>query len=105
MSTIEKPSQNEDEYFARRDAELMQRHRDALAKANADAERKSHQMRCPKCGGHLTTTGFHQIQIERCPDCLGVWLDAGELDLIVGHRDPGFVKKVFGDLFTSLRKK
>jgi hypothetical protein len=105
MATTDKPSQNEDEYFARRDAELLQHHRKALTDAEASAERKSHQHRCPKCGGHLQVVDFHRIQIDRCPECLGIWLDAGELDLVLGHRDPTFLRKVFGDLFTSLKKK
>ena len=76
-----------------------------MGEAQADAERRSHLRRCPKCGGHLQVTEYHRIQIDRCPDCAGVWLDAGELDLVVGHEDPGFLRKVFGDLFTSLKTK
>ncbi len=105
MSTTDKPSQNEDEYFARRDAELLKHHRNALAAGEADAERKGHRHRCPKCGGHLQVTDFHRIQIDRCPECLGIWLDAGELDLVVGHKDPTFLRRVFSDLFASLKTK
>lgn len=101
----EKPSQNEDEYFALRDAELMKKQRAGLAKAAGDAERRSHQMRCPKCGGHLTTADLHGVQIDQCPDCAGIWFDAGELEVVTKHRDPGFMGKVFGDLFISLKKK
>ncbi|MEZ4455544.1 MAG: zf-TFIIB domain-containing protein [Gemmatimonadales bacterium] len=104
MST-EKPSQNEDEYFALRDAELVKQQRAAQDKAAADAERKSHYLRCPKCGGHLTTQNLKGVQIDQCPDCLGIWFDAGELDVVVSHRDPGLMGRVFGDLFTSLKKK
>jgi hypothetical protein len=98
----EKPSQNEDEYFARRDAELLQKQRTALEKAAADAERKSHHLRCPKCGGHLATSDLRGVQIDQCPDCLGIWFDAGELDVVIRHKDPGLMGRVFGDLF---RKK
>ena len=103
MST-EKPSHNEDEYFALRDAELLQQQRKAQDKADASAERKSHLMRCPKCGGHLVTTKLKGVQIDQCPDCHGIWFDAGELDVVIRHRDPGLMGKVFGDLFTSLKK-
>jgi len=101
----EKPSQNEDEYFALRDAELLKKQRAAMERAAGDAERRSHHMRCPKCGGHLTTSDRHTVQIDQCPDCGGIWFDAGELDLVMKHRDPGFMGKVFGDLFSALRKK
>lgn len=104
MST-DKPSHNEDEYFAKRDAELITQQRLEQQKAAMKAERRTHFMKCPKCGADLTTTDFHGVQIERCPDCAGVWLDQGELDILAGNKDPGLLGRVFGDLFTSLKKK
>jgi hypothetical protein len=101
----EKPSQNEDEYFALRDAELIKKQRLAQDRAAGDSEKRSHHMRCPKCGGHLGTADLHGVQIDQCPDCLGIWFDAGELDVATKHRDPGFMGKVFGDLFSGLKKK
>lgn len=39
-------------------------------------------LRCPKCGCQLHQIEISGIPIEKCPDCSGVWLDAGELELI-----------------------
>ena len=104
MST-EKPSQNEDEYFARQDAELMQKQRAATAAAEAAAERKSHFGKCPKCGANLITVDLHGVQIDRCPEDGGMWLDAGEFDALAKHTDPGFMGRVLGEAFRGLRRK
>lgn len=47
---------------------------------NQDAERKTHLMRCPKCGGHLEALQQESVELDRCKDCQGIWLDAGELE-------------------------
>lgn len=103
--TTDKPSQNEDEFFARQDAELIKRQRAEREKAEVVAERRSHYMKCPKCGANLAAIDLLGVQIDRCGECNGVWLDHGELDILRQHHDPSFVGRVFGDLFTSLRKK
>lgn len=36
-------------------------------------------MLCPKCQNPLRTTSFNGIEVERCVNCQGVWLDLGEL--------------------------
>lgn len=99
----EKPSQNEDEYFARENAELLRAQRERMARERAEAERKSHYMKCPKDGHDLVTTTHHGVQVENCPHCHGIWLDAGELDQIAHDERPGVLGRVVGDLFTSLR--
>ena len=74
------PSSNEEEYFARREAELLRQQRAVLMKTAAEVERKSHYLKCPKCGfGLLTSTG-HGGEIEQCPNCRGIWLDADETE-------------------------
>jgi hypothetical protein len=72
----DKPSKNEDEYFAREDAARLQKLREKQAQERSVAERRSHFMKCPKCGGTLKTESYHGIDLDRCPDCHGVWLDA-----------------------------
>ncbi|MBY0357720.1 MAG: zf-TFIIB domain-containing protein [Candidatus Obscuribacterales bacterium] len=37
---------------------------------------------CPKCKCLLNQVEILDIPIEKCPQCSGVWLDAGELELI-----------------------
>jgi Zn-finger nucleic acid-binding protein len=38
---------------------------------------------CPKCDGIVMMRHFfsvkHKVQIDECPSCAGIWLDAGEL--------------------------
>ncbi|HXE57232.1 MAG TPA: zf-TFIIB domain-containing protein [Gemmatimonadales bacterium] len=102
--SIEKPSKNEDEYFARRDLELLEQQR-AKARAEAEAaERRSHYMKCPKDGYDLATIELHGVQVDRCGHCGGIWLDAGELEAIERHHDrPGLLGRFFGDLITGIR--
>lgn len=104
MST-DKPSRNEDEYFAKLDRERLERKRKELHKLEQDAERKAHHMRCPKCGGHLKTEDFRKIQIDRCPDCNGIWLDAGEIEAVIDLETRGFLGKALGDFMGSLKGK
>ena len=105
MSHTEKPSRNEDEYFAKLEAERLERKRKEQAALANDSERKSHYMRCPKCGGHLETIEFHRVQVDRCPDCAGIWLDNGEIDAVVAHEDKGLLSRARGDFMGSLKGK
>lgn len=101
----QKPSRNEEEYFAKLEAERMERKRQELARLATDQERKSHYLRCPKCGGHLVTEEVQRVQIDRCPDCDGVWLDQGELEALRGASDRGLLGRAMGDLMASLKRK
>ena len=105
MSTENKPSRNEEEYFAKLEAERIERKRAEQSKLNESAERKSHYMRCPKCGGHLKTEEFHRIQVDRCPDCHGVWFDGGEIEAVMQASSQGFLSRTLGDFMGSLRRK
>ena len=41
-------------------------------------------MKCPKCQtSEMMAFTFHDVEIDRCPTCSGVWLDKDELDAIV----------------------
>jgi uncharacterized protein len=100
----EKPSRNEDEYFVRREAELLKQRRVELMESQAEAERRTHYMKCPKDGFSLETRTFHGVAVDTCTHCGGMWLDAGELELISRHEDHrGLLGRVFGDVMASLR--
>jgi hypothetical protein len=105
MSTTDKPSRNEDEYFVKVEAERLERKRVEQARLALDAERKSHYMRCPKCGGTLATETFSRVHVDRCPECQGVWLDAGELDVVLRDQNSGLFGKAVGEFMQSLKSK
>ena len=42
-------------------------------------------MKCPADGARLVVSERQGVEIDYCPDCRGVWLDRGELDI---HRLP-----------------
>jgi hypothetical protein len=100
-----KPSRNEEEYFAKLEAERIERKRQELARLSQSDERKSHYMRCPKCGGKLVTEEFHRVQVERCPECHGLWIDHGEIDAVVSHEDKGLLSRAMGEFMRSLPRR
>lgn len=102
MST-EKPSRPEDEFIRREEAEELAKkkvadEREATTQAREDAQ-KLHFMKCPKCGGDLAIEISHAIEIDRCKDCAGVWLDAGELEKLAGEDS-----NVLQDMVSFFRK-
>jgi Zn-finger nucleic acid-binding protein len=40
-------------------------------------------MICPKCKQDMIVVEHHQIELDYCPNCEGVWFDAEELDLFL----------------------
>lgn len=42
-------------------------------------------MKCPNCNEILLMTDRHQVEIDYCPNCRGVWLDKGELDKLMEY--------------------
>ena len=78
-----KPSQNEDEYFARRDAEWVKQRRAELDKQQAEADKNASALKCPRCNAPLTEREFQNVKLDSCTRCKGVWFDAGELELVL----------------------
>jgi len=102
---VEKPSRNEDEYFAKRDAELLRQQRTVAQSAAADAERRSHHMKCPKCGYDLITGAWQGIQIDQCTQCHGIWFDAGEAESLLTHDDKNVLGRVLGAVLRGVSGK
>ena len=99
-----KPSQNEDEYFARKDAEWVNERRAAL-----DAERQAKELaekrpKCPRCQQPLEERAFRNLKLDVCLVGHGVWLDAGELEMIL-HLPRAEFLRVVGDVEAASRSK
>ena len=81
-----KPSEKEEEYFARMDFErkkkLEEEKHMKLKKQEKKRLKELHYMRCPKCGMELIEIDYKGIRVDKCSSCEGIWLDAGELETI-----------------------
>lgn len=101
--TNDHPTRNEDEYFAKQDAELIKQMRSKLDEEREAQERKAHYMKCPKCGGNLKEKEIGNVKVDVCSDCGGMWLDAGEMDLLRKVQQSGgsSIFKGILDLFPS----
>ena len=91
-----KPSQQEEEYIARMEYEKKKKLEEEKHKAIKEDEKKRlkklHHMRCPKCGMELIEINYKKIMIDKCSECEGIWLDAGELETIMKFEKTGLDK-------------
>jgi Zn-finger nucleic acid-binding protein len=39
---------------------------------------------CPVCKNAMITLQLAEVEVDYCTDCGGIWLDAGELELLLG---------------------
>ena len=93
-----KPSEREAEYVARVEFEKRKKIEEEKHK-NLKAEEKKnlkalHHMRCPKCGMELLEIDYKAIKVDKCSECEGIWLDAGELETI-SKLEKGGLDKLF----------
>ena len=44
-------------------------------------------MDCPVCKNAMITMELDDVEIDHCLGCGGIWLDAGELELLMGQGD------------------
>lgn len=95
-----KPSQNENEWFARRDAEWLKEQR---AKLDAQRAAKAHEMHCPRCNRPLHHRFFGGVSIDACRHCHGLWLDAGEL-LMLAHEPERDLLRLARELEAPVKK-
>ena len=98
-----KPSEKEEEFFARTEFERKKKIEEEKHKRLAEEEKnrlkKLHYMQCPKCGMELIEIDYKGIKIDECSECEGIWLDAGELDAVAKLEKSGL------DKFFSIFKK
>ncbi len=92
----------EEEHFARLEREKLLKlkaKQEAEERARMLAERKAlHYHKCGKCGDDMETKPFRGVEIEVCPSCGAVLLDAGELEILAGEDQGGMLASLF-DMF------
>lgn len=98
-----KPSEREEEYMARKEYERLKKIEEGKHTKLAGEEKKRlkelHFMRCPKCGMELIEIDYKAIKVDKCSECEGIWLDAGELEAMARLEKTGLDK-----LFSVFKK-
>ena len=93
-----RPSEREEEYVAKMEFERKKKlehdKHQKLAVEEKNRLRELHYMKCPKCGMELIEIDYRNIKVDRCSECLGIWLDAGEL-IQVTNLDKPVLDKLF----------
>lgn len=100
---VDKPSEREEEYFARLEFERLkkieQEKRAKLAQEEKKRLKELHYMKCPKCGMELIEIDFKGIKVDKCSECEGLWFDAGEFETVTKLEKSGLEK-----LFSVFKK-
>lgn len=94
-----RPSEREAEYIARTEFEKLRKLEEGKHKKLKAEEKKKlkelHYLKCPKCGMELIEIDYKHIKIDKCSECEGIWLDAGELEAVSNLEKSG-LDKLFG---------
>lgn len=91
----------EDEYFHRKDQELIAQLREKAeaqrAKTEAENQKKEYWMRCPKCGSALAEEKVENVVVDRCTSksCGGIYFDGGELEILLKAKS-SLLQRIFG---------
>ena len=83
----------EEEYFRRKERELLDKLRQELA-AEAEARGLTGGRQCPLGHGTLLEEARGSVVIDRCEKCGGIWLDAGELERLVNRKEGGWLSRM-----------
>ncbi len=93
-----KPSNSEDEYFVREDAEKKRRLALQAKKEKEAAELKQlrdlHHMHCPKCGLQMQEVRLRGVDVDVCFSCNGIFLDQGELEKLQKPESRGVMNAI-----------
>ncbi len=79
--------------------ELRENHAQEQASKEKEEQKKLHYMHCPKCGGKMEPIMMHDIEVDKCPGCLGIYFDNSELEQLLEiefDKRKSFVHKIFG---------
>ena len=95
-----RPRGNAKGNLARQEASRVEGQRAAMVEPARTAERRTHCMKCPKCGADLVRERRACVEIEKCPECRGIWLDPGDAQLLTR---PG-AREAASGLLTALAR-
>jgi ribosomal protein L37AE/L43A len=83
----DKQKGQEEDYFGRRDRELLEKMR---RERRQSVGQQASPMTCPRCSAQLVERVQHDVTVDECPNCGGLWLDKGEFEHIAGREQEGY---------------
>jgi Zn finger protein HypA/HybF involved in hydrogenase expression len=91
MKSTTTEDQHVREHELRHRLEVLEAEQRATAENETLQLKELHWMHCPKCGQELMTETYRAVEIDLCPSCRGLWLDANELETIMTN-DSAFLQ-------------
>jgi len=58
-------------------------------------------LRCPTCKQDLIVIEYHDIELDYCAACHGLWLDSGELELLLTATGTESAAQFLGDILSA----
>jgi DNA repair exonuclease SbcCD ATPase subunit len=83
-----KEKAEEDRFFAEQDRHAVERMRAAQAGSTRP------EATCPRCGKRLREEDRRGVSIDVCPTGCGMWLDAGELEVIAKREKDSWLTRL-----------
>lgn len=97
MSGTVKPSHEEEGYFAKVEMDkkraLAEKIKSQMAQGELAKLKSLHWKHCANCGFEMHPVVFKGVTIDKCPNCEGIFLVAGELETLAG-KEGGFISAV-----------
>jgi uncharacterized protein len=97
MSSTNKPSHEEEEYFAKVEMDKKRALAEKLKSQMAEYElaklKSLHHSHCSNCGFEMHPIVFKGVTVQQCPNCGGIFLDSGALEVLAG-KEGGFISAV-----------
>jgi hypothetical protein len=108
MTTDNKRSNTEEEYFKREDAERLRKlHAEEQARlhnSEREALRLQHRGRCAQCGALMVPEQVGEVRVLHCPACGGAFLDRQAWEYMHAHAEPHTVMGAVLNWFKAANK-
>jgi hypothetical protein len=87
----DKAHADEERYFQEQDRLRIER----LRKQQEEAKRADRLGLCPRCATRLVETQVEGVDVDRCPEDCGMWLDKGEMEKINERMSESWLFRLF----------
>jgi hypothetical protein len=79
--------------------EQREKHVREMVAKEREEQKKLHYMHCPKCGAQMQPEMMEHIEVDKCPECLGIYFDNRELEQVLElefEKRRSFFRNIFG---------